>query len=99
MCRPSHLNTGGRWVASPARPRRAYAAKQAGERGPPIHSAPAHIYDTSGVHMFGMKSQESTTDLTSPEAVQIGQEVYDRITSGECTDAVAELNEAYGRNG
>jgi hypothetical protein len=48
--------------------------------------------------MFGMKSQESTTDLTSPEAVQRGQEVYDRITSGECTDAVAELNEAYGRN-
>lgn len=46
--------------------------------------------------MFGMKSQESTTDLTSPEAVQRGQEVYDRITSGECKDAVAELNEAYG---
>ncbi len=49
--------------------------------------------------MFGMKSQESATDLTSPEAVQAGQEVYDRITSGECTDAVAELNVAYGRNG
>ncbi|WP_203730720.1 hypothetical protein [Streptomyces sp. SID12501] len=48
--------------------------------------------------MFDTTSQESTTDLTSPEAVQIGQEVYDRITSGECTDAVAELNEAYGRN-
>ncbi|MGY1499822.1 hypothetical protein ACW4TU_25135 [Streptomyces sp. QTS52] len=47
--------------------------------------------------MFGIKSQESTTDLTSPEAVQIGQEVYDRIASGECTDVIAELNEAYGR--
>ncbi|ELP70836.1 hypothetical protein STRTUCAR8_05044 [Streptomyces turgidiscabies Car8] len=47
--------------------------------------------------MFGMKSQESTTDLTSPESVQRGQEVYDRIVSGECRDAVAELNEAYGR--
>ncbi|WP_203690447.1 hypothetical protein [Streptomyces sp. SID12488] len=46
--------------------------------------------------MFGMKPQEPT-DLTSPEAVKSGQEVYDRITSGECTDAVAELNEAYGR--
>jgi len=48
--------------------------------------------------MFGMKSQESTTDLTSPEAVQSGQEVYDRITTGECADVVTELNEAYGRN-
>ncbi|ELP70910.1 hypothetical protein PV735_30155 [Streptomyces turgidiscabies] len=47
--------------------------------------------------MFGMKSQESTTDLTSPEAVQSGQEVYDRITSGQCTDVESELNEAYGR--
>ncbi|WP_203689827.1 hypothetical protein [Streptomyces sp. SID12488] len=47
--------------------------------------------------MFGMKSQEPTTDLTSPEAVQAGQEVYDRITSGECKDAVADLNEAHGR--
>ncbi|WP_203729430.1 hypothetical protein [Streptomyces sp. SID12501] len=47
--------------------------------------------------MFDTKSQESTTDLTSPEAVQRGQEVYDRITSGECKDVMAELNEAYGR--
>lgn len=35
-------------------------------------------------------------DLTSPEAVAAGQEVYDRIVSGECTDVTAELDEAYG---
>ncbi|MFJ1972342.1 hypothetical protein ACIO93_27075 [Streptomyces sp. NPDC087903] len=44
-----------------------------------------------------MKSQEPTTDLTSPESVRRGQEVYDRITSGQCKDVEGELNEAYGR--
>ncbi|NEC89812.1 hypothetical protein [Streptomyces sp. SID12501] len=63
----------------------------------PVRPAWSTTYDTSGVHVFGMKSQESTTDLTSPEAVQSGQEVYDRITSGECADVEGELNEAYGR--
>ncbi|MGW3145845.1 hypothetical protein ACWDG1_14415 [Streptomyces sp. NPDC001177] len=47
--------------------------------------------------MCGVNSQQPS-DLTSPEAVQRGQEVYDRIISGECTDAEKELNEAYGRN-
>ncbi|MFJ4475227.1 hypothetical protein [Streptomyces xanthochromogenes] len=47
--------------------------------------------------MFGVKSQE-TSDLTSPEAVRRGQEVYDRIVGGECKDVEKELNEAYGRN-
>lgn len=36
-------------------------------------------------------------DLTSPENVAKGQEVYDRIVSGQCTDVTAELGEAYGR--
>ncbi|MDX3458045.1 hypothetical protein PV396_39945 [Streptomyces sp. ME02-8801-2C] len=48
--------------------------------------------------MFGVQSQQSS-DLTSPESVQRGQEVYDRIASGQCTDVEKELNEAYGRNG
>lgn len=41
---------------------------------------------------------EPQIDLTSPEAVAAGQEVYDRIESGECTDVTAELDKAYGRN-
>lgn len=36
-------------------------------------------------------------DLTSAENVAAGQEVYDRITSGECTDVGQELDAAYGR--
>lgn len=40
---------------------------------------------------------EQHTDLTTPEAVAAGQQVYDRITTGQCTDAVAELNAAYGQ--
>ncbi|WBO65999.1 hypothetical protein [Streptomyces camelliae] len=47
--------------------------------------------------MFGVKSQQSL-DLTSPEAVQRGQEVYDRIVAGECKDVEKELDEAYGRD-
>lgn len=37
-------------------------------------------------------------DLTTPEAVETSQEVYDRIQSGQCTDATAELNQAHGTN-
>lgn len=46
--------------------------------------------------MFGKKTQQ-TTDLTRPENVRKGREVYDRIASGKCKDAAAELNAAYGR--
>ncbi|MER5916962.1 hypothetical protein ABT124_43085 [Streptomyces sp. NPDC001982] len=45
--------------------------------------------------MFGKQPQQSR-DLTSPEAVQRGQEIYDRMVTGECTDVVAELDAAYG---
>ncbi len=41
--------------------------------------------------------EQQHTDLTTPEAVQAGQQIYDRITTGQCTDAVDELNAAYGR--
>ncbi|MFF4563023.1 hypothetical protein [Streptomyces sp. NPDC001435] len=47
--------------------------------------------------MFGDKTQQSS-ELTSPENVKKGQEVYDRIVSGECKDARAELDAAYGRD-
>ncbi|WP_181007461.1 hypothetical protein [Streptomyces sp. SM1] len=46
--------------------------------------------------MFGKKTQQST-DLTSPESVKKSQTVYDRIVSGECKDATAELDAAHGR--
>ncbi|WP_203622062.1 hypothetical protein [Streptomyces sp. SID8499] len=46
--------------------------------------------------MLGKKTQQ-TTDLTRPENVRKGREVYDRITSGKCKDAAAELDAAYGR--
>ncbi|MER5379089.1 hypothetical protein ABT040_02255 [Streptomyces sp. NPDC002688] len=46
-----------------------------------------------------MSGENSTqpVDLTSTQNVQRGQEVYDRITSGTCRDAVAELDAAYSR--
>ncbi|MFE2586869.1 hypothetical protein [Streptomyces sp. NPDC059378] len=46
--------------------------------------------------MFGKKSQQSS-DLTSPESVKKSQAVYDRIASGECKDAAAELDATHGR--
>ena len=46
--------------------------------------------------MTGENTQQPT-DLTTPENVQRGQEVYDRITSGQCQDVTAELDAAYGR--
>ncbi|MFF4830317.1 hypothetical protein [Streptomyces sp. NPDC001315] len=48
--------------------------------------------------MFGKKTQQ-LSDLTAPANVAKGQQVYDRITSGKCKNATAELNAAYGRNG
>ena len=47
--------------------------------------------------MFGKKTQPQPSDLTSPESVRKSQQVYDRITSGECKDAVAELDAVHGR--
>ncbi|MFG3168376.1 hypothetical protein [Streptomyces sp. NPDC048200] len=46
--------------------------------------------------MSGEKSQQSP-DLTTPENVQKGQQVYARMVSGECKDVTAELNNTYGR--
>jgi hypothetical protein len=40
--------------------------------------------------------QEQTPDLTTPENVARGQEVYDRMTPGQ--DVKAELDAAYGIN-
>jgi hypothetical protein len=34
--------------------------------------------------------------LATPQAVAIGQAVYERIISGACTNVEAELNAAYG---
>ncbi|MFJ7302006.1 hypothetical protein [Streptomyces sp. NPDC099088] len=48
--------------------------------------------------MSGKKSQESS-DLTTPENLQKGQQVYDRIASGECKDVTAELKATYGHDG
>lgn len=48
--------------------------------------------------MFGKKAQQSP-DLTTPENVQKGQAVYDRMVAGKCKDVAAELNDAYGRSG
>lgn len=36
-------------------------------------------------------------DLTTPATVAKSQKVYDRITSGQCKDAKAELDKAHGR--
>lgn len=44
--------------------------------------------------MFGKKNE---SDLTSPDAVAESQKVYDRIASGKCKDAKAELDTAHGR--
>ncbi|MFF8944527.1 hypothetical protein ACF1A5_20095 [Streptomyces sp. NPDC014864] len=46
--------------------------------------------------MSGENAQEPT-DLTSPENVQRGEQVYDRIMSGQCQDVTAELDATYGR--
>ncbi|MFE4697719.1 hypothetical protein ACFRIC_11660 [Streptomyces sp. NPDC056738] len=47
--------------------------------------------------MSGKKSQQPS-DLTTPENVQKGQQVYARMVSGECKDVTAELNDTYGRS-
>ncbi|MGW6938271.1 hypothetical protein ACWGF3_04505 [Streptomyces xanthophaeus] len=52
--------------------------------------------------MFGKKSSSSqsssSSELTSPSAVAKSQKVYDRIISGKCTNAAAELDATHGRN-
>lgn len=40
---------------------------------------------------------QQSPDLSSPENVAAGQQVYDRIVSGQCVDVTQELDEAYGR--
>jgi hypothetical protein len=44
-------------------------------------------------------SEQQQTDLTSPEAVQASQQVYERITAGQAGDVTAELNAIHGREG
>ncbi|PKW05576.1 hypothetical protein SAMN05428944_7398 [Streptomyces sp. 1222.5] len=45
--------------------------------------------------MSGENVQDSI-DLTSPESFTAGQEVYDRIESGQCQNVEAELDCALG---
>ncbi|MCT9003475.1 hypothetical protein [Streptomyces rhizosphaerihabitans] len=47
--------------------------------------------------MFDKKSQQSP-DLTTPENVKKGQQVYNRIVSGQCKDVTAELKATYGHD-
>ncbi|WP_412077770.1 hypothetical protein ACLF6K_26060 [Streptomyces xanthophaeus] len=47
--------------------------------------------------MFGKKSS-SSSGLTSPSSVAKSQKVYDRITSGKCKNASAELDATHGRS-
>ncbi|GGU68925.1 hypothetical protein [Streptomyces lavendofoliae] len=47
--------------------------------------------------MFGKKSQQQSSDLTSPAAVKRSQKAYDRIASGKTRNAAAELDAAHGR--
>ncbi|WP_435595887.1 hypothetical protein [Streptomyces albogriseolus] len=44
-------------------------------------------------------SEQQQTDLTSPEAVQASQQVYERIAAGQAGDVAAELNATHGREG
>ncbi|WP_199546619.1 hypothetical protein [Streptomyces sp. N35] len=44
-----------------------------------------------------MGNEQQTVDLTTPENVAKGQEVYDQVTSGQCRDVTQELDAAYGR--
>lgn len=57
----------------------------------PYHPNPRGTFMTEKQHM----------DLTTPEAVAIGQGVYDRIVAGEikAADVEAELDAALGREG
>jgi hypothetical protein len=47
--------------------------------------------------MFGKKNTSS--DLTTSEAVAKSQKVYGRITSGKAKDVAAELDAAHGKSG
>ncbi|MFD6553739.1 hypothetical protein [Streptomyces sp. NPDC058398] len=44
-----------------------------------------------------MSQQPEHTDLTTPEAVAAGEQVYAQLTPGQ--DVAAELDKAYGRDG
>lgn len=44
-------------------------------------------------------SEQQQTDLTTPEAVQASQQVYERITAGHAGGVTAELNTVHGREG
>ncbi|MFJ7111778.1 hypothetical protein ACIQW4_01190 [Streptomyces albogriseolus] len=44
-------------------------------------------------------SEQQQNDLTSPEAVQASQQVYERITANQAGDVTAELNAIHGREG
>ena len=48
-----------------------------------------------------MSEQQQSPDLTTPENVAKGQQVYDQIINGDikAQDVSAALNEAYGREG
>jgi hypothetical protein len=41
---------------------------------------------------------EQKPDLTTDEAVTKSEQVYQRIVTGECKDAAAELDRAHGIN-
>ncbi|MFE2297927.1 hypothetical protein ACFXAW_07000 [Streptomyces sp. NPDC059445] len=43
-----------------------------------------------------MPQQPERTDLTTPEAVAAGEQVYAQLTHGQ--DVTARLDEAYGRD-
>lgn len=43
-----------------------------------------------------MPDQQPTPDLTTPENVTAGQDVYAQLTPGQ--DVTAELDKAYGRS-
>ncbi|MFF3451306.1 hypothetical protein ACFYXJ_29650 [Streptomyces sp. NPDC002667] len=47
--------------------------------------------------MLDKKSQQSP-DLTTPENVQKGQQVYARVVSGQCKDVTAELKATYSHD-
>jgi hypothetical protein len=45
-----------------------------------------------------MSGKKTPADgLTTPDGIAKSQKVYDRITSGQCKDAKAELDKAHGR--
>ncbi|MEV7695299.1 hypothetical protein AB0O62_02045 [Streptomyces sp. NPDC086779] len=49
--------------------------------------------------MSGKQPKSTSTDLTTPKAVARSQKVYERIASGKCKNAVAELDATHGKRG